>query len=47
MDPGLASVYGTVQGLSSGAAQAELKKELMSKIFEANVELRRQRAQLG
>jgi diguanylate cyclase (GGDEF)-like protein len=47
VDPGLASVYGTVQGLSSGAAQAELKKELMSKIFEANVELRRQRAQLG
>jgi hypothetical protein len=45
VDPGLASVYSTVQGLSSSAAQAELKKALMSKIFEANVELRRLRAQ--
>jgi len=45
VDPGLASVYSTVQGLSAGEAQAELKKELMSKIFEANVELRRMRAQ--
>jgi len=47
VDSGLASVYNTVQGLSSGAAQAELKKELMAAIFEANVELRRQRAQHG
>jgi diguanylate cyclase (GGDEF)-like protein len=45
VDPGLASVYSTVQGLSADEAQAELKKELMAKIFEANVELRRQRAQ--
>jgi len=45
IDPGLASVYSTVQGLSSAEAQAELKKELMAKIFEANLELRRQRTQ--
>jgi len=42
VDPGVASVYKTVQGLSSQDVQAELKKALMSKIFEANVELRRQ-----
>ena len=47
VDPGLASVYETVQGLSADEAQAELKKELMAKIFEANVELRRQRTQDG
>lgn len=42
MDPGVASIYKTVQGLSSNAVQAELKKTLMSKIFEANVELKKQ-----
>jgi diguanylate cyclase (GGDEF)-like protein len=42
VDGGVASVYKNVQGLSASAAQAELKKTLMSKIFEANVELRRQ-----
>ncbi len=41
-DSGVASVYKNVQGLSATAVQAELKKALMSKIFEANVELRRQ-----
>jgi hypothetical protein len=41
-DSGVASVYKNVQGLSPTAVQAELKKALMSKIFEANVELRRQ-----
>jgi diguanylate cyclase (GGDEF)-like protein len=42
LDPGVASIYKTVQGLSAQDVHAELKKALMSKIFEANVELRRQ-----
>jgi diguanylate cyclase (GGDEF)-like protein len=42
LDPGVASIYKTVQGLSARDVQAELKKALMSKIFEANVELRKQ-----
>jgi diguanylate cyclase (GGDEF)-like protein len=42
LDPGVASIYKSVQGLSPSAVHAELKKALMSKIFEANVELRRQ-----
>lgn len=42
VDPGVASLYKSVQGLSSSAVQAELKKALMSKIFEANVELQKQ-----
>jgi len=41
IDPGVASVYKSVQGLSEGEVQAELKKALMNKIFEANVELRK------
>jgi len=43
IDPGLASIYSTVQGLSADEASGELKRELMSKIFEANLELRRKR----
>jgi diguanylate cyclase (GGDEF)-like protein len=42
VDPGVASLYRTVQGLSSADVQQELKKELMSKIFQANLELRKQ-----
>jgi diguanylate cyclase (GGDEF)-like protein len=42
IDPGVASIYKSVQGLSATAVQAELKKTLMSKIFEANVELQKQ-----
>jgi diguanylate cyclase (GGDEF)-like protein len=42
VDPGIASIYNSVQGLSSESAQAELKRELMSKIFEANLKLREQ-----
>lgn len=42
IDPGVASIYKSVQGLSASAVQAELKKTLMSKIFEANVELQKQ-----
>lgn len=39
-DLGVASMYQSVQGLSGSDVQAELKKELMAKIFEANMELR-------
>jgi len=42
VDAGVASIYRTVQGLSSDEVAAELKKELMSKIFQANVDMRRQ-----
>jgi hypothetical protein len=42
IDPGVASIYRTVQGLSVEQADAELKKEMMAKIFEANFELRKQ-----
>jgi len=34
-------MYQNVQGLSGSEVQAELKKELMAKIFEANMELRK------
>lgn len=42
VDPGVASMYRNVQGLSAVDVQQELKKELMSKIFQANLELRKQ-----
>lgn len=42
IDPGLASIYKTVQGLSEDEASAAVKKELMVKIFEANIEFRKQ-----
>jgi diguanylate cyclase (GGDEF)-like protein len=42
IDAGVASIYRSVQGLSPDAVQAELKRELMSKIFQANVDLRKQ-----
>ena len=41
IDPGVASIYKSVQGLSGDDVQGELKKALMEKIFEANVELRK------
>lgn len=41
LDPGIASIYKSVQGLSGGEVQMELKRALMEKIFEANVELRK------
>lgn len=41
IDDGVASIYRDVQGLSMDDIRAELKKELMSKIFEANLDLRR------
>lgn len=42
IDPGIASIYDSVQGISASEAQAQLKKELMGKIFQANKELRDQ-----
>ena len=44
IDPGVASVYRTVQGLSDVEGDAELKREMMIKIFEANLELKAQLA---
>lgn len=40
IDSGVASIYRTVQGLTDVENDAELKNEMMSKIFEANMELR-------
>ena len=40
VEEGVASQFRTVQGLSSKDAQFELKRELMSKILEANLALR-------
>jgi hypothetical protein len=37
---GLASIYREVQGLSEDAASAELKREMMARLFEANLALR-------
>ena len=39
IDTGIASIYSTVQGLSMEDPNAELKKELMKNIFEANLAL--------
>lgn len=39
IDPGVASIYRTVQGLDMEGADHELKKEMMSAIFAANLEL--------
>jgi len=41
IDPGVASIYKSVQGLSEDEVHAELKRALMDKIFEANIELRK------
>lgn len=40
IDPGLASIYKSVQGLDSAANSAQAKKELMKRIFQANLELK-------
>ena len=39
-DPGVASIYRDVQGISPEDEAKALKKELMQKIFEANLELK-------
>lgn len=40
VDTGVASIYRSVQGLADIGEDLELKKEMMAKIFEANMELR-------
>ncbi|MFT7487481.1 MAG: hypothetical protein ACI9F9_003342, partial [Candidatus Paceibacteria bacterium] len=42
VDSGVASIYRTVQGLADVEDDVVLKKEMMSKIFEANMELKAQ-----
>jgi diguanylate cyclase (GGDEF)-like protein len=41
VEAGVASLYRNVQGLNVGDVRAELKKDLMSAIFEANLNLKR------
>ena len=41
VDPGVASMYRTVQGLSAEAKDTEQKLQVLARIFEANVELRK------
>lgn len=38
-DPGVASIYQEVQGLGEDGPQSERKREMMDRIFEANLEL--------
>lgn len=40
IDPGMSSIYRTVQGLSSHEEAFALKKQLMKKIFQANLDLK-------
>lgn len=40
VDTGVASIYREVQGVDDSESEAEHKKELMSRIFEANLKLR-------
>lgn len=40
LDPGMSSIYRTVQGLSSQEEAFALKKQLMKKIFQANLDLK-------
>jgi len=47
IDLGVSSIYRTVQGLSGEDAGAEVKKEMLKNIFEANVSLRAQLASLN
>lgn len=43
IDPGIASLYRAVQGLSPEESNRALKKEMMELIFRANVELQKKR----
>ena len=47
IDLGLASIYRSVQGIADDEDQAELKREMMSSIFEANVQLKKRIASEG
>jgi len=42
LDPGIASIYRTVQGIDPSASNYRKKKELLAVIYKANVELLRQ-----
>lgn len=44
LEEGIESLYRTVQGLDGGDASSQQKRELLSKIFEANLALRQARA---
>ncbi|MAF64877.1 MAG: hypothetical protein CMJ84_04365 [Planctomycetes bacterium] len=46
-DAGVASLYRTVQGLGTEEADRELKRAMMAKVFEANLELREKREEAG
>lgn len=41
-EPGVASVFREVQGLEGSGEEVQRKKDLMSRIFEANLDLRKQ-----
>ncbi|MEM7310039.1 MAG: GGDEF domain-containing protein [Planctomycetota bacterium] len=43
VDPGVASIYRSVQGLSGEEKDYEMRKQLMHEIFKANIELKKQR----
>ena len=47
VDPGLASIYRDVQGLSAEAKDAEAKRAMMSVLFEANLELKQELRERG
>jgi len=42
IDPGLASIYRTVQGLSEDDGLADVKREMLADIFQANLRLKEQ-----
>jgi hypothetical protein len=41
VDPGVASVFRTVQGLNAGEDDLEAKTEMMASIFDANMALQK------
>jgi diguanylate cyclase (GGDEF)-like protein len=41
MDPGVASVYGEIQGLTDGTSDKKLKQDMMAAIYAANFELQK------
>ena len=43
VDPGISSIYRSVQGLSGNEQDFELRKHLMNEIFKANLELKEKR----
>jgi len=43
VDPGISSIYRSVQGLSGAEQDFELRRALMKEIFKANLELKERR----